>query len=133
MAQLQDPRGGGEMVDAGDLKSPGWRVREGSIPSRPIGPRGRSRANLQEVVSLYSGDSRISPLGILLASSVQCTSRFFGFCHFHTLFYSFDSMAIRNAVLVLSLPVLNFPALLATLSREKLSSLLPLLWPYTSY
>src|SRR5437763_1610598 len=29
-------RGGGEMVDAGDLKSPGWRDREGSIPSRPI-------------------------------------------------------------------------------------------------
>src|SRR5690349_18613741 len=35
-----------------------------------------------------------------------------------------DPMAIRTAVLVLNLPVLNFHALLVTLNREKLSSLL---------
>src|SRR5205085_9228398 len=44
-------RGGGEMVDAGDLKSPGWRVREGSIPSRPTQAGSASRASPQEVVS----------------------------------------------------------------------------------
>jgi hypothetical protein len=43
MAQKLPTWGGGEMVDAGDLKSPG-ATHEGSIPSRPTPSRSLCRA-----------------------------------------------------------------------------------------
>ena len=57
--------GGGEMVDAGDLKSPGWRVREGSIPSRPI----RSGSAFALMSFSFLGESQEGNIHILVSKT----------------------------------------------------------------